>query len=284
MFRELIVSLRPQQWYKNLVIFVAIVFSSNLLNLQMWLLIIPAFVIFCILSGSAYLVNDIVDIGRDRKHPKKSRKPIASGRLSVSRALLFAIILVIVALAGAYFINRNFLIISITYVLLALSYSLVLKHLIIVDLLAISTGFVIRAIAGAFAVDVSVSPWLIICTFLLAFCLGLGKRRHELVLLADEAKNYRKLLENYSIGMLDQMMSATTGALILVYMLYTSVADNYYMMLTIPFVIYGLFRYLFLIHTKNFSNGTEMILTDKAILICLGLWLTSILLVFYWFP
>ena len=185
---------------------------------------------------------------------------------------------------GAYLINKSFFVISISYLLLILLYSLVLKYLIIVDLLVISIGFVIRAVAGCLAVNVFISPWLIICAFLLALFLALGKRRHELVLLGEEARGHRRILEEYSTEMLDQMISITSGALIISYSLYTFLADNSYMMLTIPFAIYGLFRYLFLVHVKNFGGETEMIFRDRGVVLCLGLWAVLVVLILYGVP
>ena len=185
---------------------------------------------------------------------------------------------------GAYVINKSFFVISISYLLLILLYSLVLKYLIIVDLLVISIGFVIRAIAGCLAVNVFISPWLIICAFLLALFLALGKRRHELILLGEEAKGHRKILEEYSTEMLDQMISITSGALIISYSLYTFLADNSYMMLTIPFAIYGLFRYLFLVHAKNFGGETEMIFRDRGMVLSMILWAVLVVLILYGVP
>ena len=185
---------------------------------------------------------------------------------------------------GAYVINKSFFVISISYLLLILLYSLVLKHLIIVDLLVISIGFVIRAVAGCLAVNVFISPWLIICAFLLALFLALGKRRHELVLLGEEAKMHRKILEEYSTEMLDQMISITSSALIISYSLYTFLADDSYMMLTIPFAVYGLFRYLFLIHAKNFGGETEMIFKDKGMLLSMILWAILVVGILYGIP
>ncbi|UCE73005.1 MAG: decaprenyl-phosphate phosphoribosyltransferase, partial [Methanomassiliicoccales archaeon] len=207
MIAELIISMRPKQWYKNLIIFVCIVFSKNLLSFDLWFNIISAFAIFCLLSGSEYLINDILDREKDRKHPRKRKRPIASGTLKISHASVFAVIFIILAFAGAYLINTWFLLISIAYFVLILSYSLLLKHLIIVDLLVISIGFVIRAVAGCLAIDVFISPWLIICAFLIAMFLALGKRRHELILLGGEAKKHRKILQGYTSEMLDQMIN-----------------------------------------------------------------------------
>ena len=283
MFKEIIISMRPKQWYKNLVLFIGIIFSLNFMDFQLWSNTILGFIIFCVLSGSEYIINDIIDKEKDRKHPKKRKRPIASGRLKVSYALIFAVITVFLALIGAYLINVKFLIISIMFFLLILSYSLVLKHLIIVDILVISMGFVVRAVAGCLAINVFISPWLIICAFLLALFLALGKRRHEMFLLGKKAKTHRKVLKDYSVQMLDQMTSIITGALIVSYSLYTFLTDNIYMMLTVPFVIYGLFRYLFLIHMKNFGGEVEIIFKDKGMLICMSLWIVLTLIVLYLF-
>jgi len=284
MLKDLIISMRPKQWYKNLILFVGIVFSMNLLNVQMWLNVIAAFAIFCMLSGSEYIINDILDVEKDRKHPTKRKRLIASGELKKSHALLSAFLMIICGMGGAYVINTSFFVISISYLFLILLYSLVLKHLIIVDLLVISIGFVIRAIAGCLAINVFISPWLIICAFLLALFLALVKRRHELILLAENAKEHRRILEEYSVEMLDQMISITTGALIISYSLYTFLADNNYMMLTIPFAIYGLFRYLFMVHARNFGGETEMIFRDKGMVLSMILWAVLVVLILYGVP
>lgn len=282
--KPFIKTIRPKQWYKNLLIFVGIVFSMNILNLQMWINAILAFIFFCMLSGSEYIINDILDIEKDRKHPTKCKRPIASGELKKPHALLFASILIISAVWGSHLINTQFLIISLTYLLLILAYSLFLKQLIIVDLLVISVGFVIRAIAGCLAIDVLISPWLIICTLLLALFLALGKRRHELLLLGEEAIYHRKTLQEYSTEMLDQMISIITGALLISYSMYTFLVDNHYMMSTIPFVIYGLFRYLFLVHARNFGGEAGLLFKDKGMLINMVLWVVSIILILYNVP
>lgn len=271
-FNDILTSMRPQQWYKNLILFVSIIFSLNILNVEMWSTVIFACIIFCMLSGSEYIINDVIDIESDRKHPVKCKRPLASGKLKKTHALVFAAILIISVVAGSYFINIPFLIISISYLMLILFYSLILKHLIIVDVLVISLGFVMRAVAGGIAINVRISPWLIVCTFLLALFLALGKRRHELNLLGIQAEDHRKNLAEYSNEMLDQMLSITTGALIMSYSLYTFFVENYFMMLTIPVIIYGLFRYLFLVHTRNYGGEPEMLFKDKGMQISMILW------------
>ena len=276
--------MRPKQWYKNLILFVGIVFSRNLFDFSMWFNVISAFIIFCMLSGGDYVINDILDVERDKMHPAKRKRPIASGRLKKFYAILFASILIILALSGSYLINSLFFIVSVVFFFLHNAYTLFLKHVILVDVLTIATNFVIRAIAGCLAISVLISPWLIICAFLLALFLALGKRRHELVLLGEEAKGHRKILEEYSTEMLDQMISIASGALIISYSLYTFLADNNYMMLTIPFAVYGLFRYLFLVHAKNFGGETEMIFKDKGMLLSMVLWAVLVVLILYGVP
>ena len=283
MLKELVISMRPKQWYKNFILFISIVFSFNIQNLEMWSIVIFAFFIFCIISGGEYLINDILDVEKDKRHPEKQKRPIASGKIKITQALLFAIILICGGIVASYYINLQFMILSISYVLLILLYSLLLKHIIIVDLLVISIGFVIRAISGGVAINVFISPWLIVCTFLLALFLAIAKRRHEVVLLGYEGENHRKILKDYSTIMLDQMMSIVTAALIISYSMYTfqSLSENYYMMLTIPFAVYGVFRYLVLVHTSKFGGEAEMLFKDKGMQICMVLWGITAVAVLY---
>ncbi len=281
MIKELVISIRPRQWYKNLVIFVGIVFSFNLLNLDLWINAITAFGVFCALSGSIYILNDIIDIEKDKNHPKKRNRPIASGELNPNYALIFAVLFIGLAIFVAYLINIWFLISAITFFLLIFIYSIFLKHFIIVDLMVISTGFVIRAIAGCFAIGVLVSPWLIICAFLLALFLAIGKRRHELLLLGRDAENHRKILDGYSTQMLDQMINITTSALIMSYSLYTFFTGKIFIMLTIPFAFYGLFRYIYLVHKENFGGEPEMLFKDRGIVFSMILWVLLVIFVLY---
>jgi len=244
----------------------------------MWATLILAFIYFCMLSAAEYLINDVLDREADRIHPLKSQRPIASGQLKVSHALLFALLLIVLSLLGAYFtINLDFLIISASYVALVLLYSLVLKRLAIVDVLTISTGFVVRAIAGCLAIDVLISPWLIVCTFLLALVLALSKRWHEMMTLAEDATSHRPSLAGYSSRILEQLIGITAGALIVTYLLYASSARNDFMIVTAPFVIYGLFRYWYLIHQEGFGAEPEVVFKDKAMLINLGIWGLSVI-------
>ncbi|MGF7117803.1 decaprenyl-phosphate phosphoribosyltransferase [Methanobacterium oryzae] len=281
MIKELIISMRPRQWYKNLIIFIGIIFSLNLLNFNLWIDAIAAFAIFCVLSGSIYIINDVSDIEKDKNHPKKCKRPIASGKINPINALLFSILLVLLALASAYLINTLFLVSAVSFFILILIYSLFLKQLIIVDIMVISTGFVIRAIAGCLAIGVLISPWLIICAFLLALFLAIGKRRHELVLLGENAGNHREILNGYSTEMLDQMITITTSALIMSYSLYTFFTGKIFIMLTIPFAFYGLFRYIFLFHKENFGGEPEMLFKDKGMLLTIIFWILIAIFVIY---
>lgn len=281
MLKEIFISMRPTQWYKNLVIFIGIIFSLNLFNLNLWITVISAFIIFCLLSGSIYLINDVLDIEKDRKHPKKSKRPLASGTLKPSIAIISAILFILISMVWSYFINLNFLIIAVAFFTLITAYSLFLKQIVIVDILVISVGFVLRAMAGAFSISIMVSPWLIICTFLLALFLALGKRRHELFLLGDLSPEHRQSMYGYSTKMLDQMIIITTSMLIMSYCLYTFFSGKILMMLTIPFAFYGIFRYLFLIHSQNIGGEPEMLFKDRGMLLSIILWVFMVIGVLY---
>lgn len=281
MFKDILISMRPKQWYKNLIIFIGIVFSLNLLNFNLWINVISAFVVFCLLSGSIYIINDYLDIEKDRNHPKKCKRPIACGRLKKSYALVFSVIIILVALLIAYSVNTPLLLISLIFFGLQLLYSVFLKEIIIVDILVISVGFVLRAVAGSLAITVLVSPWLIICTFLVALFLALGKRKHELILLKDKASTHRKILESYSEDMLDQMTNITTSVLIMSYSLYTFFTQNIYMMTTIPLAFYGIFRYMFLIHSTDVGGEPEMLFKDKGMVISIIIWIALVIGILY---
>ncbi|AKB36544.1 Conserved membrane protein, possible 4-hydroxybenzoate octaprenyltransferase [Methanosarcina siciliae C2J] len=272
MLHELLISTRPKQWYKNLVLFIGIIFSLNFFNLHMWVLSISAFLTFCMISGSEYIINDIIDKEKDRIHPRKRNRPIASEKLKVSYALSFAIILLIFAFTIASQINIQFLRISLAYFFLIIYYSLYLKHIAIVDVITISIGFVLRAVAGCIAIKVSISPWLIICAFLVALFLAIGKRRHELILLENDANNHRQVFDGFSPEMLEQMATIVMASLIMSYSLYTFLADNILMMVTIPIVVYGLFRYLFLVNSRNMGGEPEVMFKDREIVTCIVLW------------
>lgn len=283
MIIDIIHTMRPKQWYKNIVLFIGIIFSVNFFNFHMWVIAISAFIIFCCLSGCQYIINDILDKEKDKLHPRKSKRPIASGKLNVYLVLGFAIGLSIGALYEAYKINISFLSVSLSYFILTLSYSKILKHIPIVDVLTISSGFVLRAAAGCFAINVLVSPWLIICAFFVALFLALGKRKHELVLLKDNAIGHRDALNGFTVESLNQMITIVTGALVMSYTLYTFHTPNTWMMATIPIVIYGLFRYVLLTDSGNMGGEPELLFRDKGIIICVILWLVISVVLTMWY-
>lgn len=274
--------MRPKQWYKNLVIFIALIFSHNLFNKTALLNSFYAFMIFCVLSGIVYIINDLIDRKKDSLHPFKKNRPIASGKLSYSHAMIFLILFLTSSLTFAFLLGKLFGYISVTYFILFLFYSLILKNIVIVDVLTIAIGFVIRAISGAIAINVIFSPWLVICTFLLALFLALGKRRHELFLLGDNANFHRPVLNSYSIIMLEQMISSITAALIVSYSMYTFLTNNQYMMLTLPFAIYGLFRYLQIVHISKSGDEKELLFGDKGMLVNFALWGISVVIILYY--
>lgn len=275
---------RPKQWYKNLLLFVGIVFSKELGNVSLLVLAILGFLAFCALSGAVYAVNDIVDRNKDIQHPRKRNRPIPSGRVSVAGASVAAAFLLVVGLSISVYIHLLFLLAALAYLVEGLSYSFYLKNLVIIDALTLSTGFVIRAIAGTIAVDVPVSPWLIICVFLLAMFLTFGKRRHELAVLGEKAENHRATLNQYSLHMVEDMMSVSTATLIMAYAMYTFLATNQYMMLTLPFAIYGLLRYTFLVHSAGEGGEPEQLFKDLPSVVNLGLWFVTIVLILYFAP
>ena len=284
----LVHSLRPSQWTKNLIIFAALMFGQRLLDGRSVLYATLAFVIFCALSGVVYLVNDIADREADRRHPVKMRRPIASGELPVSTALTAALVLVTAALGGAYLLSPLFGVLATAYVSLLAFYSGPLKHIVIIDVLTIAIGFVLRAAAGAVAIDVPISHWLYVLTILLALFLALSKRRHELVLLADRATGHRRILEEYSPYLLDQMISVVTASTLVAYAFYTVSPETVakfgtdYLGLTLPFPLYGIFRYLYLVHQKEGGGSpAEMLLTDRPLLVCVALWALAVAVIIY---
>jgi 4-hydroxybenzoate polyprenyltransferase len=264
---SLVLSLRPSQWTKNLLIFGGLMFGQRLMDLRSVLQASAAFVIFCLLSGVVYLVNDIADRDADRRHPVKRSRPIASGALPLSVAAWAAAVLAGVALTAAFWLRPLFGVLALSYLLLLGAYSGPLKHVVIIDVLTIAIGFVLRAAAGAVAIDVAISHWLYVLTILLALFLALSKRRHELVLLADGATGHRRILEEYSPYLLDQMIAVVTASTIVAYAFYTVSPETIqkfgtdYLGLTLPFPLYGIFRYLYLVHQKEGGGSpSEMLL------------------------
>jgi 4-hydroxybenzoate polyprenyltransferase len=279
--------MRPEQWTKNLIVLAALVFGQRLLDPAAVGLSLAAFLIFCALSGVVYLINDVSDRESDRLHPHKRHRPIASGRLQPSAALGWATLVSAGALAAALWVGTLFAAIAATYLLLFVGYSRVLKHIVILDVLAIAIGFVLRAAGGAAAVDVPMSHWLLVCTILLALFLGLSKRRHELTLLAGEASAHRKILEEYNPYLLDQMIGVVTASTLMAYIIYCTSPETIakfstdYLVLTTPFPIYGIFRYLYLVHQRGSGNPSDVLLTDRPLVVCIALWGLAVVAIIY---
>ncbi|MBI4494874.1 MAG: decaprenyl-phosphate phosphoribosyltransferase [Chloroflexi bacterium] len=269
--------MRPRQWPKNLLVFVGLLFSLNLTSPTSVAVAVATFVLFCALSSAGYLLNDLADVEADRQHPRKALRPIAAGYLSMPAAGLAAALLAAGGLAAAFLIRLELGAVALLYLLVTLGYSLWLKHLVLIDVFALSAGFVVRAAAGAVAIGVPISPWLYVCTVLGSLFIALGKRRHELVLLEREAFNHRRTLSEYSVELVDQLLIIVSSATIMAYSLYTFSADNlpryHFMMFTIPFVLYGVFRYLYLIHQKGLGGAPEdLLLGDRPLAIAVVGW------------
>lgn len=287
-FTGLIRSLRPGQWTKNLIVFAALIFGHRLFDPAAVGRSLAAFLIFCVLSGVVYLINDVSDREADRAHPLKSQRPIAAGVVSPSAALAWAAVLGVAAVAGAVWLDLRLGLIAAAYLALFALYSRWLKHVVIVDVLAIAVGFAMRAAAGGVAIDVHVSDWLLVCTMLLALFLGLSKRRQELTLLADRATGHRRILEEYNPYLLDQMIGVVTASTLVAYIIYCTSPDTierfgtHLLVLTTPFPIYGIFRYLYLVHQRQGGgNPSEMLLNDRPLLGCVALWGLAVIAIIY---
>jgi 4-hydroxybenzoate polyprenyltransferase len=285
---NLVISLRPSQWTKNLLVFAALVFAERLFDPASLAAATGTFAIFCGLSGVVYLLNDVADRESDRQHPLKRGRPIASGALAVRSALGAAVLIGASALAAAFWMSAPLGLTALAYLGLLGLYSGFLKHVVIIDVLTIAVGFVLRAAAGAVAIGVAISHWLLICTILLALFIALAKRRHELVLLADGATNHRPILEEYSPYLLDQMIAVVTASTLIAYIFYTisaETADKFgtpWLGLTIPFPLYGIFRYLYLVHHRSGGgNPADLLINDRPLLACVSLWVLTVVLIVY---
>jgi 4-hydroxybenzoate polyprenyltransferase len=285
---HLLLSLRPSQWTKNVFVFAGLVFSGRLRDASAVTTAALAFLVFCVLSGVVYLVNDVRDRDADREHPTKARRPIASGAVSPGLALTLAAILTAGGLGVAVAISPGFAAIAAGYVVLLTLYSISLKHIVILDALTLAMGFVLRAWAGAVAIAVPMSHWLLLLMLLLALFLAFSKRRAELVALADGAKRHRKILAEYSPYLLDQMISVVTASTLLAYALYTIDDETVakfggdQLVWTVPFPLYGIFRYLYLVHQREGGgNPSEILVTDRPLLICVALWSVAVIVLIY---
>jgi 4-hydroxybenzoate polyprenyltransferase len=290
---SLLKSLRPTQWTKNAIVFAGLLFGQRgsapaFLDPHAIGQALAAFFIFCGLSGVVYLVNDVADRDADRLHPLKRHRPIASGDVTPGLAIAVAIVLAAAALGGAWMLRPAFALVALAYVTLLALYSGPLKHVVILDVLTIAIGFVLRAAAGAVAVDVPISHWLLIVTILGALFLALSKRRHELVLLADGATSHRPILEEYSPYLLDQMIAVVTASTLVSYAIYTISPETVqkfhtdYLWATLVFPLYGIFRYLYLVHQKEGGGSpSDMLLNDRPLLACVALWAATVVVIIY---
>ena len=285
----LIKAMRPRQWVKNVLIFAAVVFDRKLRNFPALIDTILGFVVFCLIASAVYLINDLTDIEADRQHPQKRHRPIASGEIPVWATWLAVVILLGVSFPLAYWLSPLFATVCAAYFFLNLAYSLWLKHVVLVDVLVLASFYVIRVMAGVTIIDVErFSPWLYLSTTFLALFMGIGKRRAELFMAQETGVNHRKVLHSYSLEYLDQLITIVLTISILAYSLYTfsaeNLPENHIMMLTIPFVIYGIFRYLYLIQVEGHGEAPEEVLfNDRPFQVNLMFWAVSVLIIFYIF-
>jgi 4-hydroxybenzoate polyprenyltransferase len=273
--------MRPRQWYKNIVVFVPLLFSGNLGSAALWAPALGCFAAFCLLSSAVYAANDVLDAERDRLHPRKRNRPVAAGQVSATAASLLALALVAASMAIFVLLGPTTLLIAVVYLLLQIAYNLALKQLILWDALSVAAGFVLRALAGTTAIAVPFTEWLIVCTFLFALYLAMAKRRHELVLAQDhpESLAHRPILGDYTVEFVEQVMQASATLLLAAYSLYTFFGTDQWMMFTIPFAFYGVFRFSYLVHRRDLGDEAEMVLRDRATLVNAALWLLVILAV-----
>ncbi|MBK5254630.1 MAG: decaprenyl-phosphate phosphoribosyltransferase, partial [Vicinamibacteria bacterium] len=281
-------ALRPHQWTKNLLVFAALLFSKHLFEPVPFFRAALAFVAFCGLAGAVYLWNDIADVERDRLHPKKRGRPIASGDLSIRSATMGALALVAATLALSFWLDLRLGLCAASYLALNLAYSFALKHVVILDVLSISIGFVLRALAGGYAINVPVTDWLLVLTLLLALFLALAKRRHEITSLMENAVPHRAILAEYSPYLIDQMTSVVTASVVTAYAFYTLSPETVLkfgtakLSWTLPLVLYGIFRYLYLVHQKDRGDSpTDMLLTDRPLLATVALWVALVIAIVY---
>ena len=281
-------SFRIKQWVKNLFVYAGIIFAKRAFDLQLLLSVTGAFFVLCLVSSATYIINDLVDRKRDQHHPVKCKRPLASGRLAPGTALTAALLTLAAALALAALLHPLLLLVAVSYFLLQLLYSFVLKHIVFLDVFAIAVSFILRVVAGAVVAGIFISSWLIICTLLISVFLGLGKRRHELHVLKDDAHRHRKVLQYYSPYLLDNVMNITAATTIVCYILYTTARETIDkfqttgLIFTVPFVMYGIFRYLYLVHMKEQGGSPEnMLLEDIPMLLNVALWIASAAVLIY---
>ena len=285
--RYLIKTMRPKQWVKNVFVFAPLVFDEKLLNPNYLARTVAGFILLCLISGTVYIINDLVDAEKDRQHPRKRNRPIASGQLPLGAALTAAVLIPLAILPTGFLLAPLFGFILLGYLLLQIAYSFLLKNLVIIDVLVIAAGFVLRVAAGVPLVEAArFSPWMYVCMALLALFIGFNKRRHELVLLKGNANAHRESLQEYNLPLLDQIISIVTAATLVAYAFYTFSAPNlpanHAMMLTIPFVLYAVFRYLYLVQVRGLGGEPEeIVLRDRPLQAGVLLWGLSVVLIMH---
>jgi len=289
LFAALVVEARPKHWVKNVLLFAGIVFAKQLTNPVAIGQALAAFVIFCAVASSIYYLNDLADRKADAAHPKKRYRPIAAGEIPVPLAWAVALCGIAGSLVAAFLLQPTFGVIVATYVALQFAYTYYLKNQVLLDVFALGASFVLRVMAGAFVIAVPVSPWLYVCTVLFSLMLGFAKRRHELVLLESGAGSHRKVLEEYSATLLEEIIAVLTSATVMAYALYTFNAENLpknrAMMFTIPFVLYAVFRYLYLVYRKGEGGDpVEALYSDRPLLVCIALWGIASIGILYFVP
>lgn len=274
----LIKSMRPRQWPKNGFVFVPLLFDRKLFDPASVMAVVGAFFLLCMMSSAVYLMNDLVDIESDRRHPVKKNRPLASGKLNPRVAMVASVLLAVSSLVAGYFLSVELSVILLLYLLSQVAYTFRLKHVVLLDVLTIALGFILRIAAGVAVIDVErFSPWLYVFGGFLALFMALGKRRAEITLLGGAAGDHRAILDDYNLDLIDRLQGIVTTSSIVAYSLYTFLADglpqNHAMMLTIPFVLYGVFRYLYLIHVRDEGGAPEeILLRDRPLQITLGLY------------
>lgn len=289
LLKSIFLTLRPRQWIKNIIVFAGLLFSQNFFNPSKAWTVFCAVLIFCAASSSIYLINDALDAEQDRLHPHKKHRPIAAGHLKISLALSIAVILMAFSASAAFMLHTGFFFLLAAYIIIETLYSLYWKHIVIIDIFCIACGFLLRVLAGAVVIDAPISSWLLICTIFLSLFLALGKRRSEFVLLEESARDHRQVLANYSLAFIDQLISIVTAATIFSYVLYTFSPETiikfktHNLVYTVTFVVYGIFRYLYLIYQKKLGGSPERLLfTDKPLLANLLFYLTTVVVVIYY--
>lgn len=280
--------MRPRQWTKNLLVFAALIFSRNLTHIPSVLRSVAAFFAFCLLSGAVYIVNDLVDREQDQRHPTKKNRPIASGKVPTAAAVIAAVLSVVIALAAGFFLDRRFFVVGLVYFVAQLAYSLSLKQVVVLDVLIVALGFALRAVSGTYVVHVQISPWLFICTILLALFIALAKRRHELMFLEGGGISHRSVLGKYTETLLDQMIAVATAATVVAYCLYTVAPETIEkfgtnkLYLTFPFVLYAIYRYLYLVYRKDMGGTPEKVfLSDTPLLVDIFIWMVTVVAILY---